>query len=100
MRMHSPSHPGELLGEELEERGIALAQVARDLRVSRPTISGIVNGHKPITAEMAVRIGHYIGNGPDIWLKMQASYDLARAAKRMAAELRGMPTAEARSCPR
>jgi len=95
MTMHSPAHPGAILRRELEDRDITIAQAARDLRISRPTMSGIVNGQKPITAEMAVRIGHYIGTGPGLWHRMQSAYDLAEASKRMAAEVRKIPVARA-----
>ena len=95
MTMHSPAHPGAILRRQLDDRNITIAQAARDLGISRPTLSGIVNGQKPITAEMAVRIGHYIGTGPGLWHRMQSAYDLAEVSKRMVAELRRIPAARA-----
>lgn len=93
--LHSPSHPGGLLKEELETLGISVSRAARELGVSRQILSAIVNERRPITAEMAVRIGHYIGNGPGLWLRMQGQRDLWEAQRRMQAELKDIPRAQA-----
>ena len=94
MAMHSPPHPGGLLAEELAELRISISRAARDLGVSRQTLSGIVNGSKPITAEMAARIGTYLGSGAELWLRMQAQHDLWEAENRMRAELARIPAAK------
>lgn len=97
MSMHSPVHPGRLLGRELEARNISVSQAARDLGVSRQVLSGLINGRSGMTAEMALRVGHYIGSGPDVWIRMQASHDLSRARERMQPILRKLPTADSRA---
>ncbi len=93
--MHSPGHPGGVLSEELETRGISISQASEDLGVSRQILSAILNERRPITSDMAVRIGHYIGNGPGIWARMQTSYDLAQAERKMKPALKKIPRATA-----
>jgi len=93
--LHSPSHPGGLLSEELETLEISVSQAAKDLGISRQILSAIINERRPISAEMAVRIGHYIGNGPGLWLRMQAQYDLSEAEQKMKKTLKRIPRANA-----
>lgn len=52
------------------------------LGVSRVTLSRVINGRSAITAEMALRVGKWVGNGPEIWLRMQGQYDLFQAKKK------------------
>ncbi|CAN5306651.1 HigA family addiction module antitoxin [soil metagenome] len=92
--MKAPPHPGRLLGRELKARDISVAQAARDLRVSRQALSGVIHGHTAITPEMAVRIGHYIGSGPDIWVRMQGNYSLVEAKAQLRDEIRKLPIAD------
>ena len=93
--MHSPGHPGGVLSEELETRGISISQASEDLGVSRQILSAILNERRPITSDMAVRIGHYIGNSPGIWARMQTNYDLAQAKRKMKPALKKIPRATA-----
>lgn len=72
-----PSHPGEILkGLYLDELHITLAAFADQIGVSRKAISMIVNKHKSVTPEMALRFSKALGTTPDIWLNLQAGYDL------------------------
>lgn len=83
-----PVHPGEILREDvLPALGIPTAQVARSLGISRQQLYDIMNGKKPITAATALRLGKYLGNGPDLWLNLQARYDLELAEFVMGAAL-------------
>ena len=93
--MHSPGHPGGVLSEELETRGISISQASEDLGVSLQILSVILNERRPITSDMAGRIGHYIGNGPGIWAQMQTNYDLAQAERKMKPALKKFPRATA-----
>ncbi len=88
--IHTLSHPGEILAETLDDMEITVTKAAKDLGVSRQILSGIPNGRRSITPEMAVRIGKYLGNGPDIWARMQTSYDLRQAETALRATLRGI----------
>jgi addiction module HigA family antidote len=91
--IHSPAHPGSILGEELAELGISVSRASKELGVSRQTLSAIVNARSPITPDMAVKIGHYVGNGAEIWARMQMNHDLWHAERRMEKKLKNMPRA-------
>ncbi len=72
--MHNPPHPGALLEDYLGDT--SLAEAARRLGVTRATLSRIRNGHAGVTAAMAVRLGLLFGTSAELWLGMQASFDL------------------------
>ena len=76
-----PVHPGEIIGEELEVRGISAHALALKLRVPANRITEIVNGKRGISAETALRFGRYFGNPAQFWMSLQASYDLAVAER-------------------
>lgn len=73
-----PSHPGALVRIELEDLGMSITEAARRLRVSRRTLSELVNEGRGISPEMALKLGRFFGDGPEIWLRMQAAHDLWR----------------------
>ena len=88
-----PMHPGELLREEiLPAVDRPKAEIARLLGVSRQHLYDILDERKPVTPAMAVRFGKLFGNGPELWLDLQSAYDLAAVTKKLAAELRKIPT--------
>ena len=91
--IHSPGHPGWLLEEELRERRISISKAARDLSVSRQTLSRIINGSQPVSAGMAAKLGRYFGGGASLWVRMQAQHDLWVAQEALAGELRNIPIA-------
>lgn len=71
-----PAHPGKVLAGMLEDINISQTELARRIKVSRRTVSLIINGHQPITTDIAIRLGKFCGNGPDIWLNLQRQVDL------------------------
>ena len=72
-----PTHPGEILREMvLPELGITQGEFARRLKVSRRTVNELVNEHRPVTPDMAVRLARLIGGTAGTWLKMQQAVDL------------------------
>jgi addiction module HigA family antidote len=72
-----PIHPGEILREEfLRPMDISMNQLARDLDVPLNRVSLIVNGTRAITADTALRLATYFGVSPELWLNLQADYDL------------------------
>jgi antitoxin HigA-1 len=78
MQMKNPPHPGELIGDSLDEMGITVSDAAKGLGISRQQLHSIIAGRAAITPEMAVRLEKALGSTADTWLRMQMSYDLAR----------------------
>jgi antitoxin HigA-1 len=70
------SHPGRVLKRELEARGLSANQIALDLGVPSGRITDILNGRRAITADTAVRLGRYFGNGAQFWLDLQSQYEI------------------------
>ena len=79
-RMHNPAHPGEVLRDWLPAQ-MTVTQAAKELQVSRVTLSKMLNGKAGITAAMALRLSAWLGTTPDIWLGMQTQWDLWQAKK-------------------
>ncbi len=69
-------HPGEILAEELDERGVTGSAAARALGIPQSRISNILRARTGITADTALRLGRWLGTGPDLWLNMQKDYEL------------------------
>jgi len=83
-----PIHPGEIIREDvLPSLGISVSEAARQMGVSRQQLHRILACTHPISTEMALRIGKFVGNGPGIWLRMQQAYDLWHTEKQMKKEL-------------
>jgi len=72
----APVHPGAYLKELLGEFEISQYRLARDLGVPPMRISHIVNGKRPVTAELALRLGRYFGQTPRYWLNLQSRYEM------------------------
>jgi addiction module HigA family antidote len=85
-----PIHPGEFLKEILEELGTSQAEFARQISVSPMRISHIVNGTRPVTAELALLFGRAFGQSPEYWLNLQVTHDLKTAEKAMKRRLRAI----------
>jgi antitoxin HigA-1 len=72
-----PVHPGELVKDMvLPELGITQGEFAEKLGVSRRTVNELLNEHRPVTPDMAVRLSRLIGSSPSFWLRMQQAVDL------------------------
>jgi len=81
-RLLDPIPPGEILQEEfMKPLGLSANQLARDIDVPPGRISEIINGKRSITADTALRLGKYFSVSPEIWLNLQADYDM-RVARR------------------
>ena len=78
-----PTHPGAILREDvLPSLGMTQIEFAKRLGVSRLTVSELVNEKRALSPDMAMRLGRLLGNGPEIWLRMQQTLDLWDLAKR------------------
>jgi len=80
----APTHPGEILREELEERGISMNRLSRDIRVPLSRISLIVNGKRALTPDTALRLEQYFGAEAQFWMNLQTMYDLEIAKRELA----------------
>jgi len=79
--MHNPAHPGEVLREWVPET-MTVTTAAEQLGVSRVTLSKILNGKAGVSAEMALRLAAWLGTSPEVWLEMQATWDLWQAEQK------------------
>lgn len=76
-KQRAPSHPGALLREVvLPELAITQGELADRLGVSRRTVSEILHERRPVTPDMAIRLGRLLGNGAELWLHMQQAVDV------------------------
>jgi addiction module HigA family antidote len=81
--MHNPAHPGVILRElYLVPLGITITQAAEALGVTRKHVSAIVNGRTPVTPDMALRLAVAFTTEPELWVNMQAQYDLWAVRKK------------------
>ena len=82
-KLLDPIHPEEVLFEEfMKPMDISINRLAREIAVPPGRISSIVNGKRAITADTALRLGKYFGVSAELWLGLQADFDL-RIAKRI-----------------
>ena len=89
MRMRNPPPPGLVLREYLGDMAVSVA--AEHLRVTRVTLSRVLNGKSGISANMALRLAAALGTTPDLWMNMQAQFDLWRAKKNRQPTVRPFP---------
>jgi len=86
-----PTHPGEILREiVLPKLTMPKTEFAELLGISRQTLYEIIGEKQPVTPQMAVRLGKLLGNGPRLWLNMQAAHDLWHATREV--DVSGIPT--------
>lgn len=88
-----PTHPGAILREDVfPALDVKVMTAAKDLGVSRQTLHRILAETAPITPTMAVRLGKFCGNDPDLWLSMQGRYDLWHAERTLRQEIERIPS--------
>ena len=81
------SHPGNMLRWELRARDLSANGLALDIGVPSGRVTDILNGRRSITADTAVRLGLYFGNGARFWIGLQGQYDIARVERERGAEI-------------
>ena len=87
----TPIHPGEHLAEELKELKISAAELARQLDVPVNRVTAILNGQRGVTADTALRLGHWFGTSPEYWLNLQKLYELRLAQKELGGRIKKLP---------
>ena len=76
-----PSHPGALLRDIIPETGKTKVEIAQLLGISRQQLYDILQERKPVSPNVAARLGKMFGDGAAIWLRMQAAYDAWHAER-------------------
>jgi addiction module HigA family antidote len=79
-QMHNPPHPGEVLREYLGD--MEVLEAAERLKVSRTTMSRVLNGKAGISPDMSLRLADALGTNPAFWSGLQLDYDLWHAAQK------------------
>ena len=83
MPLKNPPHPGDFIRTEIiEAAGLTVTAAAIALRVSRPTLSSLLNGKADLSGDMALRIEKAFGVKMDTLMRMQSSFDIAQTRKR------------------
>ena len=86
-------HPGRIVRQDfLQPLSMAVTEAAKVLGVARRSINNLVNEKAGISAEMAVRLSKAFGPSPDMWVRLQANYDLSRVRRDEIALARYKPT--------
>jgi addiction module HigA family antidote len=76
-------HPGEFLRETLEDIALTQTAFARVIGISAMRVSHLLKGQRPVTAEIALRLGRALGQTPQYWLNLQTTFDLKVAQLEM-----------------
>jgi addiction module HigA family antidote len=78
--MHNPPHPGEILREDyLKPLGLSVSDAAKALGVARKTLSALLNERAGISPAMALRLAKALDTSPELWINLQAQFDLWQA---------------------
>ena len=91
----APTHPGTLLRDTVLPAldNMSITEMADRLKVSRQQLHRVLAAEAGISPEMALRLGKFCGNGPDLWLNMQKAYDLWQARLRIESEIEAIQPA-------
>ena len=87
----TPIHPGEHLADELRELGLSAAELARQIAVPINRVTGIINGQRGVTADTALRLAHWFGTSPQLWMNLQQMYELRVAEMAVGAQIATLP---------
>lgn len=86
-----PIHPGQILKNQfLVPLGLSQNALAGAIGVDVPRVNQIVKGRRAITPDTALRLGRYLGTGPEFWLNLQQEHDLRVARRALAVEIDGI----------
>lgn len=78
MAMKKPPHPGKIIKHCVESSGLSVTEAAKGLGVTRQTLSRVINAKTSLSPEMAIRVSKAFGSTPELWLRMQMAYEMAR----------------------
>src|SRR5260370_28261722 len=87
-----PVHPGEIIKEDiLPSAGLSVTAAAKALGVSRQMLHEILGGRKPLSAVMCLKVARLFGGSTEVWMRLQAAYDLRKAEQNKKGMERGAP---------
>ena len=95
----TPIHPGEILGDELEEIGLSAKKLADMIEVPPNRLYQLLAGKRSMTADTALRLGRYFGMSADFWMNLQSAYELDLARQQVGKSIRRIPQRDARESP-
>ena len=84
----APVHPGFYFKELLDELGLSQSGLAKAIGVTAMRVNHIIKGKRPVTAEMALRLGLFFGQTPQYWINLQSRYDMDCAMDSIGEQLR------------
>lgn len=87
----TPIHPGEILGDELEEIGLSAKRLADAIEVPPNRLYQLLAGKRSITADTALRLGRYFGMSADFWMNLQSAYELDLARRHSGKAIQRIP---------
>lgn len=86
-RKRAPTHPGAVLLSAIKGAGVTVTEAASAMGTKPERLREIIGGGA-VTPTMALKLGRYFGNGPELWLNMQTDVDLWEAREAMGTKLR------------
>jgi addiction module HigA family antidote len=87
----TPIHPGEILGDELEEIGLSAKKLADVIQVPPNRLYQILSGKRSLTADTALRLSRYFGMSADFWMNLQSAYELDLARRQLGKAIQRIP---------
>jgi antitoxin HigA-1 len=87
----TPIHPGEILGDELEELGLSAKRLADAIEVPPNRLYQLLAGKRRMTADTALRLGQYFGMTADFWMNLQTAYELDLARQQVGKAIDRIP---------
>jgi antitoxin HigA-1 len=84
-------HPGEVLADELQQLGVSPTELARLINVPPNRVTQIIHGHRGITGDTALRLGHWFATSAEFWLNLQSAYDIRIAEEKAGKEIAKLP---------
>jgi antitoxin HigA-1 len=96
----TPIHPGEILGDELEEIGLSAKRLADVIEVPPNRLYQLLAGKRSITADTALRLSQYFGTSADFWMNLQSSYELDLAHQEVGKAIQRIPKRSESAEPR
>ena len=93
----TPIHPGEILGDDLEEIGLSAKSLADVIEVPPNRLYQILAGKRNMTADTALRLGRYFGMSAAFWMNLQSAYELDLARRENGKAIQRIPKRSDRS---